>query len=41
VGDQANHSGSIEARHSVGADVGPAGLADRFPVEHHRHRRLS
>ena len=41
AGDQANHSRPIEARHSVGADVGAARLADRLPVEQHRDRRFS
>jgi hypothetical protein len=36
VGDKANHSGSIDARHAVGADIGAACLADGLPVEEHR-----
>ena len=29
--DQANHAGSIEARHSICADVCTTGVADGFP----------
>src|SRR5215831_12274789 len=38
--EQPYHSRSIEARHSVGVNVGASELADRFPVEHHSDRRF-
>jgi hypothetical protein len=39
--DQANHSCSIDARHSVHSNVGSAHGADRLSVEQHRDYRRS
>ena len=38
TGDQANHAGPIEVRHSICADVCTAGVADGLPVQQHGHR---
>jgi len=38
AGDEAQHPGSVEPGHAVGADVGAAGLADRLAVQHHLDR---
>ena len=38
TGDQANHAGAIEARHSVGTDVYTVGVANWLPVLQHGNR---
>ena len=40
TGNQTNHPGPIEARHSICADVCSARFADRLPVEQHGDRRI-